>query len=66
MAEPEVKPPEQKLTPNQQAIEDLSWDILFFRTIWNFFVREGKIVKNGWLAIAVIVGISVSGGTRGD
>jgi hypothetical protein len=28
MAEPDEKPPEPKLTPNQQAIEDISWDIL--------------------------------------
>jgi hypothetical protein len=53
------KLPEQKTTPNQQAIEDLSWDIVFFRTVWNFFVREGKVVKNGWVAIIIIVGISV-------
>jgi hypothetical protein len=59
MAESDDKPPEQKLTPNQQAIEDLSWDIIFFRTIWNFFVREGEVVKNDWLAIFVIVGIAV-------
>ncbi len=58
MAEPE-KPAEEKLSPNQQVIEDLSWDIPFGRTIGNFFIREGKAVKNGWLAVAVIVGIAV-------
>jgi hypothetical protein len=52
------KPPEEKPTPNQQAVEDLSWDIPFARTIGNFFIREGKAVKNGWLAVAIIAGIT--------
>ena len=62
MAESDKPPeqtPEQKPTPNQQAIEDLSWDIPFARTILNFFIREGKAVKNGWLAVGIIVGITI-------
>ena len=55
------KPPdstkEPNLTPNQQAIEDLSWDIPFARPVWNFFVREGKAVKNGWVAVLIIAAI---------
>ena len=47
MAEPE-KPTEKKPTPNQRAIEDLSWDIPSARTIGNFFIREGRAVKNGY------------------
>ena len=59
---PSGKPPEErKPTANEQAIEDLSWDVPFFRTIWNFFIREGKAVKNGWVAVLIIVGIAVWG-----
>jgi hypothetical protein len=49
-SKPEASP---EPTPNQQAIEDLSWDIPFVRTIGNFFIRDGKAVKNGWLAVAI-------------
>jgi hypothetical protein len=59
MPEPSENLPEQKPTPNQQAIEDLSWDIPFFRTFWNFFIQEGKAVKHGWVAVAIIAGISI-------
>jgi hypothetical protein len=61
MAEPDKLPepsPEQKPTPTQQAVEDISWDIPFARTILNTFVKEGKAVKSGWLAFAVIAGIT--------
>lgn len=44
---------------NQQAIEDLSWDVPFSRTVWNYFVLEGEAVKNGWLAVIILCGISV-------
>jgi len=50
---------EQKPTPNEQAIEDLSWDVPFLRTIGNFFIREGKAVKNGWVAVAILCGITL-------
>ena len=59
MVEPDGKPPEQKPTPNEEAVDDLLWDIPFARPIWKFFVREGKAVKHGWVAVAVIVGITV-------
>ena len=61
--QPDKKPAEElpgkPISENEQAIEDLSWDIPFFRTVWNFFVREGQAVKNGWLAVLIMVGISV-------
>jgi hypothetical protein len=59
MAESDIKPPEQKPTPNQEAVDDLLWDIPFARPIWKFFVREGKAVRHGWVAVAVIVVIAV-------
>jgi hypothetical protein len=52
-------PAEPTLTPNQQAIEDISWDFPFVRVVWNFFIREGKAVKNGWVAVSIIVLIAV-------
>jgi hypothetical protein len=62
MAEPDKlpePPKEQKPTLTEQAIEDLSWEIPGARFLLNFFIREGKVVKNGWLAFAVIVGITI-------
>jgi hypothetical protein len=59
MSESDNRPPEQKPTPTQEAVDDLLWDIPFARPIWKFFVREGKAVKHGWVAVAVIVVITV-------
>jgi hypothetical protein len=59
MAKSDNKPPEQKPTPTQEAVDDLLWEIPFARPIWKFFVREGKAVKHGWVAVAVIVAIVV-------
>lgn len=59
MSELPEKQPEQKPTPNQETVDDLLWEIPFARPIWKFFVREGKAVKNGWVAVAVVVGITV-------
>jgi hypothetical protein len=58
MAKSDDKPPEQKPTLNQEAVDDLLWDIPFARPIWKLFVREGKAVKTGWVAFVVIVGIT--------
>lgn len=55
----ESKPPEKPPSPNLKAIEDLSWEIPGGQTVLNFFVREGKAVKNGWLAISIMIGLTV-------
>jgi hypothetical protein len=59
MSEPSPKPEEPKPTHNQQAWDDFLWEIPFARPIWNYFVREGKAVKNGWVSVAIIVGVAV-------
>jgi hypothetical protein len=59
MADSEEKPPEQKPTPTQEALEELSWEIPFVRTIKPFFIKEGKAVKSGWVAVIVIICIAV-------
>ena len=65
MAEPD-KPPDQKLSPWKQFLEDASWDILFFRAFWNLllevFFEEGKAVRSGWFAFALFTGIAFWGG----
>ena len=57
--EPQDKASEQKRTPNQQAVEDASWDIPGFRTILNLLYSEGQFVRNGWIAILVVIGMTV-------
>jgi hypothetical protein len=53
------KPQESKPTQTQETLEELSWDIPLFRTIKTFFIREGKAVRNGWLAVLIIVAITI-------
>jgi hypothetical protein len=59
MAESDDNKPEKKPTRSEEDIDDVLWEIPFARPIWKFFVREGKAVKNGWVAVAVIVGVAV-------
>jgi hypothetical protein len=62
MQEPVGKPPEKKLSPWKQFLEDVSWDIWFFRAFGNLllglFFEEGKAVKSGWFAFAVFTVIA--------
>jgi hypothetical protein len=66
MAESDDKPPEKKLSPWKQFLEDVSWDIWFFRAFGNLlfglFFEEGKAVKSGWFAFAVFTVIAFWGG----
>jgi len=66
MVEPEHKPPEQKLSPWKQFLEDLSWDITFVRAFGNLFLgilyEEGKGVKSGWFAFIIFTVIAFWGG----
>jgi hypothetical protein len=66
MAESDSKPPEKKLSPWKQFLEDVSWDILFFRAFGNLllgiFFEEGKAVKSGWFAFVVFTVIAFWGG----
>jgi hypothetical protein len=66
MSEPDGQPPEKKLSPWKQFLEDVSWDIWFFRAFWNLllglFFEEGKAVKSGWFAFAVFTVIAFWGG----
>jgi len=66
MVEPEDKPPEQKLSPWKQFLEDLSWDITFVRAFGNLFLgilyEEGKGVKSGWFAFIIFTVIAFWGG----
>jgi len=59
MAEPDDKPPEQKPTPNAESIDEALWEIPFARSVKPFFIQEGKAVKNGWVAIIIVVSIAV-------
>jgi hypothetical protein len=59
MAEQNENPSEQKPTRNQETIDDLLWEIPFARPVWNFFVREGKAVKSGWVAVLLMVGLAI-------
>src|SRR4051812_9598285 len=46
-------------SPNRRFVENFLTDIPFATAIWNFFIREGKAVKHGWIAflfIAIIFG----------
>jgi tetratricopeptide (TPR) repeat protein len=65
MATSDDKPPE-KFSPFKQFWEDISWDITFFRALWNLllsiFYAEGKAVKAGWFAYAVFMTIAFWGG----
>jgi hypothetical protein len=67
MSESDNKPPEQKPTPNQQAIEDLSWDFPGFRLVKNMLFREGRAIKDGWVAFILLclVGFAVGYWSRG-
>jgi hypothetical protein len=51
--------PEKKAqTPNEKLVEDVLYDIPFATGFKNFFVREGKAVKNGWVAFFIFSGIA--------
>jgi len=56
MAESENNQPEKKISPNRNFVKDCVEYIPFAKPVWNFFIREGKAVRNGWLAFAVIAG----------
>src|ERR1051326_3583797 len=42
-----------------ELIDELSWEIPLLRPILFFFVKEGKAVKNGWVAFLIMAGMCI-------
>ena len=49
-------PHPEEPSPNKKAVEEAVGELPFGKVIYGFFIREGKAVKQGWLAVLIIGG----------
>ena len=57
-----MPPAPEKPTLNEQVIEEGVKKILFGTQIKEFFFPDGKHLRNDWLVIVIVIGLSVYGG----
>jgi hypothetical protein len=63
---PEVPPPKEPVAeskPIVSQVKDITKDVLvdipFGTAVYNYFIQEGRVVKNGWVAFVVFSGLAL-------